>query len=48
MFVVRFNRKDGDVEEYLYHRLKDAQYHLDLFKQDDSELYESIEIVEEK
>lgn len=47
MFVVQFNRKDGDVEKYYYHRVEDAQYHLDLFEEDDSELYESIEIVEE-
>ena len=47
MFVVRFNRKDGGAEEYFYHRLEDAQYHLDSFNDDDSDLYESIEIVEE-
>ncbi len=48
MYIVRFNRKDGGVEEYFYHHLEDAQFHFDLFNEDDSELYESIEIEYEK
>lgn len=48
MFVVRFVRKDGKPdEEYYYHTLQDAEAHKRLFDDDDSDLYERIEIVEE-
>lgn len=48
MFVVRFVRKDGKPdEEYYYHTLEDAEAHRDFFDDDDSGLYERIEIVEE-
>lgn len=48
MFVVRFVRKDKKVdEEYYYHTLEDAEAHRNLFDDDDSDLYERIEIVEE-
>ena len=45
MYIVRFVRKDGKPdEEYYYHRLEDAQKHVDLFKDDDSGLYTKMEI----
>lgn len=45
MYIVRFVRKDGKSdEEYYYHRLEDARKHIDLFKGDESGLYEKIEL----
>ena len=47
MYIVRFIRKDNQpCEEYYYPKLEDAKYHLSLFVDDDSELYEKIELVE--
>ena len=49
MFGVRFVRKDKlHDEEYLYHKLEDAQIHFHLFDKDDSELYQNIYLFEEK
>lgn len=46
MFVLALYRKSLQVqEEYYYHYLENFMYHLSLFEKDDSELYESIEIV---
>lgn len=43
MYVVRFIRKDGLPDEiYYYHKKEDAEYHLHLFDNDDSELYKEI------
>lgn len=45
MFVVKFVRKDGHLdEEYYYQREEDANIHFDLFKADDSGLYSQIVI----
>ena len=45
MFIVRFEPKGGGlVDEYYYHKIEDALYHLHLFDKDDSELYERIVI----
>ena len=42
-YVVRFIRMDDKpCEEYYYKRQKDAQYHFDLFRSDDSQLYKKI------
>lgn len=47
MYVVRFIRKDNQpCEEYYYYKIEDAKYHLSLFVDDDSGLYEKIELVE--
>ena len=45
-FIVRFIRKDGRPdEEYYYHTLQEAETHKKLFDDDDSDLYERIEII---
>lgn len=45
-YIVRFVRKDNKPdEEYYYPTLQDAQYHFGLFLDDDSNLYERIEII---
>ena len=47
-WIVRFVRKDGKLDEEYYYRTKaEAEYHRDLFQDDDSGLYEKIEIVNE-
>ena len=46
MFIVRFVRKDGKPdEEYYYHTLQKAEALKHLFDDDDSDLYERIEII---
>ena len=46
MFIVKFVRKDGTSdEEYYYHTLQEAETHKKLFDDDDSDLYERIEII---
>lgn len=48
LWIVKFVRKDGKPdEEYYYYSLADAKYHRDLFLNDDSGLYEKIEIINE-
>jgi hypothetical protein len=48
-WIVRFVRKDGKPdEEYFYHSLADAEHHRDLFLNDDSGLYEKIELINGK
>lgn len=48
-WIVRFIRRDGKPnEEYYYSSLADAEHHRNLFLDDDSGLYEKIEIVNEK
>lgn len=47
MFVVIFNRSDEKPdEEYCYYKREDAEYHLGLFLDDDSDIYSKISIVE--
>ena len=51
MFVVCFERNDKKPnEEYYYRKKADAQYHIDLFKDDNSKLYKKISLfqIEEK
>lgn len=46
MWIVRFVRRDGKPdEEYYYHTPREAEAHKELFQEDDSGLYEAIEIV---
>lgn len=46
-YIVRFVRKDNKpVEEFFYHTFEAATSHFLLFKDDDSDLYMRIEIVE--
>ena len=48
LWIVKFVRKDGKPdEEYYYHSLAKAEHHRDLFLNDDSGLYEKIEIINE-
>jgi hypothetical protein len=43
MFIVRFIRSDNKPnEEYYYYSEDEARKHIELFKDDDSELYEKI------
>lgn len=47
MYIVRFVRWDDQPnEEYYYHHLEDAMFHLCLFKEDHSSLYKRIELLE--
>lgn len=47
LFTVRFHRKDNKpVEEYVYFNLNDAEYHFNLFHDDDSGLYTHIDLTE--
>ena len=46
MYIVRFIRRDGQPdEEYFYNFKPDAENHLNLFRDDDSELYKRIEVL---
>ncbi len=47
MYVTRFTRTDGNIEEYYYHDLKDAERHLKDFQHDDSGLYSLITVEDE-
>ena len=48
-YVTRFHRRDGQPREDYYYRTKDeALNHLNLFRDDDSGLYGSIEVVDVK
>ena len=48
MYIVRFVRADGKPdEEYFYHSEEDARYHASLFKGEDTQLYLSIQVVED-
>ncbi len=45
-FIVRFTRRDNRAaEEYYYAALSDAEYHLSLFREDDSGLYLRIDLL---
>ena len=49
MFIVRFIRKDGQLnEEYYYHFIRDALDHFLLFENDDSTLYDEVCLIMEK
>lgn len=48
MYITRFVRCDRKPnEEYYYPTIEEARYHLEQFRDDDSELYERIEIASE-
>ena len=48
MYAFRFVRKDGKPnEEYSYQKRNDAEYHISLFLQDNSDLYLRIELIRE-
>lgn len=45
-YIVRFVRRDNKPdEEYYYQDVSDATYHFNLFLEDDSALYERIELI---
>lgn len=47
MFIVRFVRVDKQPsEEYYYNTMEEARWHLSHFTEDDSELYNIIEVVD--
>ena len=47
-YIVRFVRRDGKPnEEYLYRTVEEARQHFDLFNEDDSGLYDSIEVIDQ-
>lgn len=47
MYIVRFVRRDNRADEdYYYHTEQEARKHIELFKDDDSELYSKIELLE--
>lgn len=49
LWIVRFVCKDGKLdEEYYYHSLAEVEHHKNLFLNDDSRLYECIEIISDK
>ena len=46
LYICRFIRNDKQpIEEYYYNSYEDAEYHFSLFKDDDSMLYERIELI---
>ena len=48
MYIVRFIRQDKQPAElYYYPRKEDALYHLNMFHDDDSELYTRIDVIED-
>ena len=48
MFIVRFTTISKAVQNYYYHRIEDADKHLQLFLDDNSGLYRNISILDEK
>lgn len=48
MYTVIFIRRDDQPDEiYYYNHLDEARHHFELFRDDDSELYNRIELVQE-
>ena len=48
MYTTRFIHKDGQKdEEYWYHTEEEAIAHMELFRNDDSNLYKKIVVVDE-
>lgn len=46
MYLLKFVRRDRQPnEEYFYNNQQDAEYHMNLFRDDDSELYCRIELL---
>ena len=47
MYTVTFKRRDNQPDEVYYcNNLDEARHHFNLFKEDDSELYERIELLQ--
>lgn len=47
MFIVRFVRRDRHPnEEYYYNTIEEARWHLNLFHEDDSGLYERVVLID--
>ncbi len=47
LYITRFIRKDHrPTEDYYYHAAADALAHLSLFREDDSNLYTRIEVLD--
>ena len=47
MFVVRFVRRDRQpAEEYYYNTIEEARWHLNMFREDDSRLYERVVLID--
>ena len=47
MYITRFTKTDGCIEDYYYHSQDDAVKHLSLFENDDSGLYTRIDVLED-
>ena len=47
MFITRFTKTDGFIEDYYYHSQDDAIKHLCLFENDDSGLYSRIDVLDD-
>lgn len=48
MYIVKFVRNDCMPDEmYYYHSKEDANYHMNMFRDDDSGLYTKIEVIKE-
>ena len=48
-YIVRFVRRDGKPnEDYLYRTVEEARRHFDLFNEDDSGLYDSIKVIDQR
>lgn len=46
MYLLRFVRRDQQPnEEYFYNNQQDAEYHMNLFRDDDSDLYCHIDLL---
>lgn len=48
MFITRFVTTSKEIQDYYYHNIEHAKYHLNLFLNDDSGLYENICIVDDE
>lgn len=47
MYITKFKTKDGKTEDYYYWSTKEATNHMELFRDDDSELYTEITVEDE-
>ncbi|QTE73998.1 hypothetical protein JS518_14060 [Clostridiales bacterium FE2010] len=48
MYITRFTTVDNEIQDYAYHNVKDADYHLQLFLNDDSGLYRNICVLDDE
>ena len=47
MYITRFLRNDKNKEDYFYHTAEESFSHMMLFKDDDSNLYQSISVIDD-